>query len=164
SQSLDLLIHAAGEIPEATFVINGDGSARPSLEVQAATRRNVRLKGAQPMNRLPEVLATGDIHVVPLKAGLGRVSVPSKTYSILAAGRPALAAIDPGTEVPRMLAESGGGISVPPDDLAAFRDALGRLVDDPATRLRMGVAGRRWVEQAASPAAVANAYEDLIVE
>jgi hypothetical protein len=28
----------------------------------------------------------------------------------------------------------------------------------------MGAAGRHWVELAASPAAVAKAYEDLIVE
>ena len=77
------------------------------------------------------MLATGDIHLVPLKAGLGRVSVPSKTYSILAAGRPVLAAIDPGTEVPRILAESGGGVCVPPDDLTAFCDALERLASDP---------------------------------
>ena len=80
----------------------------------------MRFSGYQPKERVPEVLATGDIHLVPLKAGLGRVSVPSKTYSILAAGRPVLAAIDPGTEVPRMLAASGGGVAVAPDDPAAF--------------------------------------------
>ncbi|MEY2416573.1 MAG: colanic acid biosynthesis glycosyl transferase WcaI, partial [Ilumatobacteraceae bacterium] len=113
---------------------------------------------------LPEVLATGDIHLVPLKAGLGRVSVPSKTYSILAAGRPVLAAIDPGTEVPRIVAESGGGVCVPPDDLTAFCDALEGLASDPEGRQRMAVDGRRWVEQAASPAAVARAYAELVVE
>ena len=37
---------------------------------------------------------------MPLRAGLASVSVPSKTYSILAAGRPVVAAIDPGTDDP----------------------------------------------------------------
>ncbi|MEP7111874.1 MAG: glycosyltransferase family 4 protein [Ilumatobacteraceae bacterium] len=164
SQSLEMVVEAAKAMPWLTFVINGDGAARASLEQQAKDVSNVRFSGYQPIDRLPEVLATGDIHLVPLRAGLGRVSVPSKTYSILAAGRPVLAAIDPGTEVPRILAASGGGVSVPPDDPAAFRNALRRLVDDVTGRQEMAIAGRRWVEQAASPAAVARAYADLIVE
>jgi colanic acid biosynthesis glycosyl transferase WcaI len=164
SQSLEMVIETARVMPSLMFVINGDGAARHELQDLAAGLSNVRFSGYQPMERLAEVLATGDIHLVPLKARLARVSVPSKTYSILAAGRPVLASIDPGTEVPRILAESGGGVSVPPDDIVAFQAALQRLVDDPAARLAMAVDGRRWVEQAASPAAVAQAYVDLIVE
>ncbi|MEY2400775.1 MAG: colanic acid biosynthesis glycosyl transferase WcaI [Ilumatobacteraceae bacterium] len=164
SQSLEMVVDAARAMPSLTFVINGDGAARASLQERARGLANVRFTGFQPADRLPEVLATGDIHLVPLKAGLGRVSVPSKTYSILAAGRPGLAAIDPGTEVPRILAESGGGVCVPPDDLAAFQGALQRLTDDSAGRARMAVSGRHWVEHAASPTAVARAYADLILE
>ena len=164
SQSLEMVIDAAGALPSLTFVINGDGAAWASLVERAGGIANVRFSGYQPPDRLPEVLATGDIHLVPLKAGLGRVSVPSKTYSSLAAGRPVLAAIDAGTEVPRILAESGGGVWVPPDDPVALREALQRMADDPAGRDAMAVAGRRWVESAASPAAVARAYADLIVE
>jgi glycosyltransferase involved in cell wall biosynthesis len=63
-----------------------------------------------------------------------------------------------------MLAASGGGVAVPPDDRGAFRDALQGLLDDSAGRRTMAAAGRHWVEEAASPAAVAQAYVDLIVE
>ena len=164
SQSLEMVVAAARAMPELTFLINGDGAARTSLEELADDLSNVHFSGYQPVERLAEVLATGDIHLVPLKAGLGRVSVPSKTYSILAAGRPVLAAIDPGTEVPRILADSGGGVCVPPDDLAAFRQALQQLADDQSRRSKMGLDGRSWVEHAASPAAVARSYADLIVE
>ncbi len=164
SQSLEMVVDAARALPALTFVINGDGAARASLVERAGGITNIRFSGYQPADRLPEVLATGDIHLVPLKAGLGRVSVPSKTYSILAAGRPVLASIDAGTEVPRILAESEGGLCVPPDDPEALREALQRLAGHPAERDAMGVAGRRWVESAASPAAVARAYADLIVE
>ena len=162
SQSLEMVVEAARRFPQATFLVNGDGAARASLQAQAADLPNVRFSGYQPKERVPEVLATGDIHLVPLKAGLGRVSVPSKTYSILAAGRPVLAAIDPGTEVPRMIAASGGGVAVPPDDLEAFCAALSDLLADRDAAAAMGAAGRRWVEGAASPAAVATAYEQLI--
>ena len=164
SQSLEMVIDAAAALPQLTFVINGDGAARVTLQERAAGLANVRFSGYQEHERLPEVLATGDIHLVPLRRGLGRVSVPSKTYSILAAGRPVLAMIDPDTEVPRLLAESGGGVSVPPDDAVSFERALEQLASDHERRRAMGVAGRRWVEQAVSPAAVAQAYVDLINE
>jgi colanic acid biosynthesis glycosyl transferase WcaI len=162
SQSLEMVVAAAARFPGATFVINGDGAARGALQAQAAGLANVRFSGYQPKERVPEVLASGDIHVVPLKRGLGRVSVPSKTYSILAAGRPVLAAIDPGTEVPRMLAASGGGVAVPPDDPGAFEAALAAMLTDLPAARAMGAAGRAWVVGAASPAAVASAYEQLI--
>lgn len=162
SQSLEMVVEAARDFPEATFLINGDGAARASLETLARGLVNVRFSGYQPKERVPEVLATGDVHLVPLKAGLGRVSVPSKTYSILAAGRPVLAAIDAGTEVPRMLTASGGGIAVAPDDRQAFSGGLATLLDDPAAARAMGAAGREWVLGAASPHAVAVAYERLI--
>ena len=123
---------------------------------------NVRFSGYVPEARLAELLATGDIHTVPLKRGLAAVSVPSKTYSILAAGRPVVAAIDPGTEIPAMLAASGGGLAVAPDDADAFTAAVRRLVDDPAEAAAMGARGRAWVVAAASPAAVAESYEDLV--
>lgn len=162
SQSLDLLIAAARELRDVTFVINGDGSARPALEDAAAGLDNVRFHGFVPVERLPELLATGDVHVVPLKAGLGRVSVPSKTYSIMAAARPIVASIDPDTAVPRLLAEADGGIAVPPDDADALVAAIRELVDDPARAAAMGRRGRRWVEENASPRAVGTSYAALI--
>jgi colanic acid biosynthesis glycosyl transferase WcaI len=167
SQSLDLVLAAArsfaGE-PSVAFVINGGGSARPALEADAAGMANVHFVDFQPRERLAEVLAAGDIHLVPLRRGLARSSVPSKTYSILAAGRPFVASIDPGTEIERIAERSGAGIAVAPDDPEAFTAAVRRLVDDPTEAQRMGAAGRRWVEGWASPAAVAESYETLFAE
>ena len=164
SQSLDLLLSAAAAMPEVTFLINGGGAARLDLIERAGNLPNVRFGQYQPKERLAEVLATGDLHVVPLKAGLARVSVPSKTYSILAAGRPVLAAIDAGTEVPRILERSGAGVAVPPDDAPAFVAAVREMLADRARLEARGAAGRIWVETWASPAAVAAAYESLFVE
>jgi colanic acid biosynthesis glycosyl transferase WcaI len=167
SQSLDLVLAAATSFvddPSVVFVINGGGSARPALEQQAAGLANVRFVDMQPKSRLPELLAAADVHVVPLKRGLARSSVPSKMYSILAAGRPIVASVDPGTEVARTVEEAGAGLSVVPDDAEAFAKAVRRLVEAPAEAAEMGAAGRRWVEHWASPAAVAAAYEALFTE
>jgi colanic acid biosynthesis glycosyl transferase WcaI len=162
SQSLDLLVETARRCPDLTVVINGDGAGRAELERQAAGVGNIRFAGYVPDSRLSELLATGDIHAVPLRHGLGRVSVPSKVYSILAAGRPVVAAIDEGTEIPKLLEASGGGIAVPPDDADRFVEAVRRLAGDHDLAARMGRDGRAWVLGAASPAVVASAYESLL--
>jgi colanic acid biosynthesis glycosyl transferase WcaI len=167
SQSLDLVIEAAGALlyeEDLVFVINGAGSARAQLEELARDLPNVRFVDMQPVERLPEVLAASDIQLVPLKAGLSRSSVPSKMYKILAAGRPLLASVDEGSEIPRVLERSGSGIAVPPDDAEAFTKALQGLIAAPQTARRMGEAGRAWVERWASPEAVARAYEELFEE
>ncbi len=162
SQSLDLVLAAARALPDVVFLINGNGAARASLESEAVDVPNVRFADYIAPSRLAELLATGDVHVVPLRSGLGRVSVPSKTYSIMAAGRPVVASIDPGTAVPRMLAESGGGVAVAPDDAAAFTEAIRSMVADPVRGRRLGTLGRAWVEENASPAAVGAAYDQLL--
>jgi colanic acid biosynthesis glycosyl transferase WcaI len=170
SQSLDLVLDAAGDFQRdasnVVFLINGSGSGRAHLESEVAARRlaNVRFGDFQPRDRLAEVLATGDIHVVPLKAGLARSSVPSKSYSILAAGRPMLASVDAGTEIDRMTKAAGAGLCVAPDDPAAFSAALRDLVAAPLVCQRMGASGRAWVEKWASPAGVAEQYEALFAD
>jgi colanic acid biosynthesis glycosyl transferase WcaI len=95
---------------------------------------------------------------------LSTSSVPSKTFSILAAGRPFVASVDPGSEIARIAERSGGGIAVPPDDPEAFTKAIRALLDDRNGRLEMGSSGRSFVEGWASPRAVARAYEELFAE
>ncbi len=167
SQGLDLVIEAAVALAyedDLVFVINGAGADRGRLMEKARDLDNVRFIDIQPAERLPEVLAAGDIHLVTLKRGLARSSVPSKTYSILAAGRPLLASVDEGSEVASVVNRAGAGIAVPPEDAEAFTKGLRRLLDAPDEMERMGRAGREFVEGWASPAAVAQAYENLFEE
>lgn len=164
SQALDLLLATAVDLahePDVAFVVNGGGVARPDLERRAKGMPNVHFVDMQPKERLPEVLAAADVHLVPLRKGLAWSSVPSKLYSILAAGRPIVASIDAGTEVARTVERAGAGLAVPPEDPEAFTKAIRRLLDDPEEQRAMGAAGRRFVEGWASPAAVAEAYEQL---
>ncbi len=167
SQSLELVLDAARRNlarRDLVFVINGGGSAQKQLMDAGADLANLRFVEMQPRERLTEVLASADIHVIPLRSGLARASVPSKLYSILAAGRPVVASVDAGTEVATTIAAACAGIAVGPDDPEAFSEALGQLIDDPQRRRAMGDSGRRFVQDWVSPAAVAEAYERLFGE
>jgi colanic acid biosynthesis glycosyl transferase WcaI len=164
SQSLELMLDAAVVLahePDVAFVINGGGVARAELERRGRGLPNVVFVDMQPKERLPEVLAAADLHVVPLKRGLAWSSVPSKLYSILAAGRPIVASVDPGTEVARTVERAGAGVAVPPDDPEAFTKAVRALLESEVEREAMGSSGRAFVEGWASPPAVAEAYEQL---
>lgn len=167
SQSIELMVGAARRFAgrdDVAFVVNGAGSGLAAARDAAEGLDNITFVGLQPKERLPEVLASGDVHTILLHRGLARSSVPSKMYSILAAGRPCLASVDPDTEVERSLAAARAGVSVPPDDLDAFCAALDDLLSDPERLREMGASGRRWVEGWASPAAVAAAYDALFEE
>lgn len=162
SQSLEMLIEFARRTPRVTVLVNGAGVALASLRESAIGLANVRFGDYQPEDRLAEVLATGDIHVVPLRAGLASVSVPSKIYSILAAGRCVVAAVDRNTEIERLVSRAGAGSCVTPDDVDALCRALTALVDDAAQRTTLGNAGRVYVERHPTAHDVAEAYVRLL--
>lgn len=167
SQALDLVLAAAVAMiddPDVVFVINGGGAAKAGLQARARGLSNVVFVDTQPIQRLPEVLGAADIHLVPLKKGLSKSSVPSKTFSILAAGRAFVASVDPGTEIAQVAERSGAGLPVPPEDPEAFTKAIRRLLDEPDETRAMGERGRAFVEGWASPRAVADAYEELFAE
>lgn len=167
SQSLDLVVDAAAALAherDVVFVINGGGAARAVLEERAAGLRNLVFVDMQPVDRLPEVLAAADVHLVPLKRGLTKSSVPSKIYSILASGRPLVASVDGGSEVARIVERAGAGVAVAPEDPEAFTKAIRSMYERRAELDSMGAGGRSFVEAWASPAAVAAQYADLFEE
>ncbi|MDQ3766440.1 MAG: glycosyltransferase family 4 protein [Actinomycetota bacterium] len=167
SQSMGMVLDSAMALEydrDIVFVINGGGAVLEEVARRARLLPNVRLVGMQPAARLPQVLGAADVHLVPLKRGLARSSVPSKVYSILAAGRPLVASVDEGSEVALLVERANAGVAVAPGDAEALTKAIKRLIDDPDEAHRMGRAARRFVQGWASPAAVAASYENLFKE
>ena len=167
SQSLDLVVDAAAALAheqDIVFVVNGGGAARGGLGKRAAGMPNLVFVDMQPLDRLPEVLAAADVHLVPLKRGLAKSSVPSKTYSILASGRPLVASVDEGSEVARIVERAGAGIAVAPEDSEAFTKAIASMYERRDELDAMGAGGRAFVETWASPSSVATQYADLFTE
>ncbi len=165
SQSFHLVRAAADHFAhrdDVVFVINGEGAARPDVDAWAVERANVVVADFQPRDAVSETLGAADVHLILLKQGLAKSSTPSKLYGILAAGRPLVAAIDPGSEVAVTVEEAGAGLVVPPDEPAPFIAALERILDDAALRAGAGAAGRRHVETLLTPEAQARAYDELL--
>ncbi len=165
SQSFDLIELAAKHFVEAdprvVFVINGEGAARPLVEDWAADLPNVLVTDFAPRHEVSDVLGSADLQLILLAPGLARSSTPSKLYGILAAGRPVLASIDPGSDADRIIREAGAGVVVPPGEPAAFIEALESLLGAPEELERMGRRAHDYLTHLFTPDQQAKAYEVL---
>ncbi|HXG75805.1 MAG TPA: glycosyltransferase family 4 protein [Gaiellaceae bacterium] len=65
--------------------------------------------------------------LIPEADGRGRGVLSGKVFEYLAAGRPILAAVPPDGAAAQLVRETGAGLVVPPDDVAAIRRALEEL-------------------------------------
>jgi len=116
----------------SSFVFIGDGANRAALEAEASTMPNVRFLPFRPAQQIPHVMTAGDLHVITVRRGLEGVVVPSKLYSILAAGRPVLVVAPAASDAARIVTASGCGLVADPDDPDAVAAAIRALRDDPA--------------------------------
>jgi glycosyltransferase involved in cell wall biosynthesis len=170
SQDLDVVLDAAriledgGWSSEILFLIVGDGVERPRLEAKARQMglNNVRFLPMQPREKYPAVLHASDIGLATLHAEVRTPVVPSKILSIMAAGRPVVAAMNLDGDGPRLIAEARCGLCVPPEDPRALAEAILQLYHDASLREELGRNGRRYVEKYLSLEACVERYEQLL--
>jgi glycosyltransferase involved in cell wall biosynthesis len=124
-------------VPDARFIIAGEGELRESLTRQIKEHRldkHVMLMGFR-----PDVLSLHkafDIFVLSsITEGLG-----TSLLDAMAAGKPIVATGAGG--IPEVVANGVTGWLVAPRDHAAMADAIVKLLNDAAMRQRMGAAGR----------------------
>jgi colanic acid biosynthesis glycosyl transferase WcaI len=98
--------------PGVTFMFVGEGQRKQQIEtaVRAGNLTNVLVLPYQPREFLSESLSLGDLHLVTLRPGFEGLVVPSKSYGIMAAGRPILFLGAPDSEIARVIRENDIGI------------------------------------------------------
>jgi colanic acid biosynthesis glycosyl transferase WcaI len=151
-QGLEVLLDAAELLrsrADVAFVIVGDGGEKASLVAEAARRGldNLMFKPLQPVEQLPELLATADVAVVPQRRAVSDIVLPSKVGNILGSGRPVIVAADPGTDLHQLVVDGDCGIAVPPGDGRAIADAVLTLSGDPTLLRRLGGKARQVAEK-----------------
>lgn len=164
---LDTMIDAAHIARDAPFklVIVGEGVKSPALLRQASGYglKNVRFLPWQPLDRYADVLAAADMSVVALHKAFTFSSVPSKTFKIMASGRPILALADEHSEICSLVRAGHCGFCVPPDDPLKAADALRYAIDHRSELDQLGANGRRYLEQHFSREMVISQLESLLL-
>ncbi|MBM4111067.1 MAG: glycosyltransferase family 4 protein [Phycisphaerae bacterium] len=122
----------------------GEGKAKPELErrIKACGARNVVLAGFQSREQLADVLDVGDSHLVSLLPGWEGLLLPSKFFSVLAAGKPVLWIGPDGTECGTILREHDCGFEVKPGDSSALTERIRWLIEHPEQAREMGGRGQ----------------------
>ena len=153
----DLAEHLEVEQAKVTVVLCGQGPLRAALEVGCAKRHNVRFLDLQPSERLPELLATADIHLLPQRAQAADLVLPSKLTGMLASGRPIVAMAEAGTGLATEV--EGCGIIVPPGDAKAMAAAVAQLIQNDLLRGQLGAEARLRAESRWRMSAVIDGFE-----
>ncbi len=150
THDLELLMEAAERLQAeaVSFLICGWGAKRAWLRRQVDERHlgNVIVIDPRPREDLGELLGACDATVLAFVPQMAGVSVSSRLYNMLAAGRPIIAAVEAASEVAQVVLEEGAGLVVRPGDTGAFVAAIRTLVAEPARRKEMGEKGRRAAE------------------
>ena len=97
------------------FLFVGNGGRADELQTFCRRHRldNVRTLPYQPREMLRFSLAAADVSLITLASGLAGLSVPSKTYGIMAAARPILFVGDQASEIASIIEEGECGAVIP---------------------------------------------------
>jgi len=148
------------------FLFVGDGAQRPWVEARVASLEltEASLRPYQPLDQLALSLSVPDVHLVSLKPELEGLIVPSKFYSVLAAGRPVLFVGDPKGEIARRIEEAGCGRVFPVGAAAELAAAIRDLAGQPAQVAEMGERARAlWASRFQRKHALAT-WQELLTK
>ena len=152
TQNMELLIQAAVQlqnIDDIGFVVIGDGAYKEELQRQIIEKnlKNITLIPFQPYTRISEVFSVGDVGLIISKPGIGTNSVPSKTWSYMAAERPLLASFDLKSELSQIISTNQCGESIRPDDCECLVKTILKMKENPLKLREQGNKGRKFVDR-----------------
>jgi glycosyltransferase involved in cell wall biosynthesis len=151
AHGLDTLLSAAEQLKDRrniAFVLVGTGAEHVRLEEETKRRRldNILFVGPVDKEEVKQYWRLCDVALVLLRdVSLFLHVIPSKMFEAMGTGRPIILGVR--GESQDLLAESGAGIAIAPENPPALAEALVRMMDNPTLCRDMGDAGRRFVEE-----------------
>jgi len=150
-QDLPTVVRAARRIAGPSsgigFVLAGEGSQRRALELAAADLPGVRFVDPVTAGDYALLLAAADVLVLTERPGRPDRALPSRLQSYLLAGRPIVAAVNPGGESESALRTvPGATLRVPAGDAPALAAAIARLQEHEPERQALTAAARRLAD------------------
>ncbi len=145
--------------PKARLWLIGDGRrGREIWERIGELNLNQQVIMPGTFDHLDDVLGAADVFVQPCSGE----DVSVETLTAMAAGLPVVVADSPAL---RTVVEHGqSGLLVPPNDAAAFAQAIQRVLAKPELAEHLGTAARRLVQQRFSAARMADAHLEVFEE
>jgi glycosyltransferase involved in cell wall biosynthesis len=138
------------EHKEIEFVFVGDGHVQSILARERGLRglENIKFMPYQPIEKLREVMESGDIHLVSQRNETRGLLVPCKFYSGVTVGRPTIYIGPKGTEIETVINKYNAGRIVAVNDAAGLAKAIHDYRSD----------GEAWFEAQEGALKAAQAY------
>jgi len=146
------------------FVFVGDGAMKKKMQDYVKDNKipNVSFVPFQPKETIKYSLNAADLHLVVNQKGIKGVSVPSKIYGVMAAGKPILGVLEEGSEARLLIEKSKSGIAVEPNSYREIVQSILKIYNLPKIeRERMGMNGRRYLETNLRKSTSIGKYKDL---
>lgn len=134
----------AHKVPEARFVIAGDGEQRAYLEKLARSQgvlESVRFVGWIPSSELPEYLNSADVYV---STALSDAGLAGSTAEAMACGLPVI--VTEFGDNGRWVEDGVNGFLVPPQNSKALASKIVHLLLNTGDRMKFGAANRQIIE------------------
>jgi glycosyltransferase involved in cell wall biosynthesis len=149
ANALDYFVESAKYLKNlpVAFILVGQGPEKEKLEKYVIENQINNVIFLQPVSKncIPNLLRKMDaLYIGWRKNKLYRFGIsPNKLFDYMMAGKPVIHAVEAGNDP---VVESGGGISIPPEDPIAIADAVKKIMDmSEEERNSMGLKGREYV-------------------
>ncbi|MDT4967184.1 MAG: colanic acid biosynthesis glycosyl transferase WcaI [Acidobacteriota bacterium] len=151
---------------QVLFLFIGEGTEAATIRghIDQHKLENVRMLSYQPQEVMPFVLAAADVALVTLREGLAGLSVPSKTYAILAAGRPILFIGDKKSAIACIIEENACGAVVSSGDSKRLAQLINSWASDKTNLAQFNRAARTTFEKHFDRPRAAAAYVDAFTK
>jgi colanic acid biosynthesis glycosyl transferase WcaI len=151
---------------DVVVLIVGDGGQKEELMARARAGELGNVVFMPPVARedLPRLLATADVSVIPQRASIQDLVVPSKLGNLLCSGRPVIVAADARSEMGEILTRGECAILVPPENHTAMAAAVLELRANPQRRAELAARGLIVARATLGREAILESFADQIVQ
>jgi len=170
TQNLEMVIDTAMELepilPEIRFILIGDGARKSDIEAYIKNKyvKTVKILPFQPYEDISHVMSLGNVSLVCSKPNVSMSSLPSKTWSIMAAGRPVITSFDLDSELCEIVNNAKSGICVPPDDKEALKNAIIYAYNHQDEMIQLGNNAREYIENNLTREVATQRYFDVLTK
>lgn len=129
------------------FLFIGTGAKKCLVDHAAANLTNITALPLQPRSRLPISLNACDAAIISFIPGMSGVSVPSRMYNILAAGKPIIAIAEADSELAQLVLEEQVGWILTTKESQRLDEVILQAASQPHRLAEMGSRARSVAER-----------------
>ena len=165
---LENIIKVIGEFKDredVVFAFVGDGTVKDKIEAYVSENNlsNVTFIPYQDKADLIYSLNAADIHWVVNAKGIKGVSVPSKLYGVMAAGKPVLGVLDEGSEARLIVEDCNCGLCIEPGNYKEISNNIKYILNNKEEIRLLGLNGRQYLESNLTKEVSINKYKENIL-